>query len=52
MHYHVHHMAAAPVMSDYVDRFGETRQLTLEPVTVGQVGGREVVGQGSAESWW
>jgi hypothetical protein len=50
MHHHVHHVAAAPVVPDQVDRFIETLKLVFEPVTVGQVGSREAVGQRGAES--
>ena len=50
MHHHVHHVAAAPVVPDEVDRFVDALQLALEPVAVGEVGGRKIVGQRRAES--
>ena len=50
MHHQVHHVAAAPVVPDEVDRFVDALQLALEPVTVGQVGRREAVGQWRTES--
>jgi hypothetical protein len=45
MHHHVHDVAAAPIMTDEVDRFADVLQLALKPVAVGNVGRREAVGQ-------
>jgi hypothetical protein len=50
MHHHIHHVAASPVVPDHVYRFVEALQLVFEPVTVGEVGRRESVGQWGAES--
>jgi hypothetical protein len=45
MHRHVYDVSATPVVADEVDRVIDLLQLTFKPVTVGEVGGREVVGQ-------
>jgi len=50
MHDHIHHVTAAPVVPDQVDRLVEGFQLFLKPVAVVEVGRRKAVGQCSAET--